>query len=887
MANVADICELLERVQSPDDAVRNEAERLLKQMEVDDYSLFLLGLCAAFATDDKPLHIQRLAVIIFKNTLDSKEQETKRAQLMRWVELDSMIKSHIRTEILKALHHPAVDLAKTVSMLIAKVAASDLCRGEWPDLIPSLLNNMTMEPARSSVRQATLESLGYICEELAAISSFDMNQDFVNTILTAVVRGMVKEEADDNVRLAATQALTNALEFAQTNFNNEEERTYIMRVVCEGIVCPTSEEVRIASYECLVQICQNYYEHLPPYMSEIFKLTLHSIQSDEESVAKQAVELWCTLCEEELDLQDEIQNAILEETVVLHNLVKQCYKTLVPVLLTQLSKQDEDQELDELSWTLAMAAGACLELVAVTIGNLIVPLILDYCMHYLEVTGTPDSWRYREAATFALGSIMEGANSQDLMLYVQGNFERLLAATRDTHPFVRNTTAWTLGRTFEYLAFRNNCLPILNQSNLDKVVETLTAALADEPHIANRVCFALSKLAQSMELSEALSLGVHFVTVIQALINVAFKPVEDRAMKIRLQVSAFDAINGMVRDSPDNCIENVLHMVPLLVTKLKETLQSDLPPEELQRISDLQGMLCGCLGVVLRRLESDNAEFGIDLNAADVTMEILLSLFQTKHVTVHEEAMMAVGSMTFALKTQFSRYMAQFMPFLDIGLRNHQEIQVCISTIGTLSNICQAVSESISPYCDPIMEVLISKLQSSEVNRDIKPHILSSFSDIAMAMGSPFAKYLGVVASILKSAIELSIAEGGAIDEDFAEYNNDLRKAILEAYSGILQGIGRVEAEKCLHQESQFMIDFLERVVSEAPRDEKILCAAVGVLGDIAQALPSLNSFMKQKEWIDRFVKDCTRSTVVSIRDTAKWAATSIATAAATTATSA
>ena len=72
-----DIVGLLERVQSPDDVVRNEAEQLLKRMELEDYRGFLISLCATFASEDRPMHIQRLAVIIFKNALDSKEQETK------------------------------------------------------------------------------------------------------------------------------------------------------------------------------------------------------------------------------------------------------------------------------------------------------------------------------------------------------------------------------------------------------------------------------------------------------------------------------------------------------------------------------------------------------------------------------------------------------------------------------------------------------------------------------------------------------------------------------------------------------------------------------------------------------------------------------------------
>jgi len=195
--------------------------------------------------------------------------------------------------------------------------------------------------------------------------------------------------------------------------------------------------------------------------------------------------------------------------------------------------------------------------------------------------------------------------------------------------------------------------------------------------------------------------------------------------------------------------------------------------------------------------------------------------------------------------------------------------------------------DAIAPFSDPIMDVLIATLRSSEVNRDIKPHILSTMSDIAMALGNAFGKYLSTVATIIKSAVEISISNSGFIDEDLADYNNELRKGILEAFSGILQGIGQIEAEKCLYQESKFMIDFLERVVNEAPRDLNIKIAAVGLLGDIAHSLPSLSSVMRHKRWIDPFIRECVDSSDPSIKATARWTATAVKRALSTTATSA
>lgn len=42
-------------------------------------------------------------------------------------------------------------------------------------------------------------------------------------------------------------------------------------------------------------------------LQDIFTLTQRAIREDEEDVAKQAIEFWCTIAEEEADLQQVIQ----------------------------------------------------------------------------------------------------------------------------------------------------------------------------------------------------------------------------------------------------------------------------------------------------------------------------------------------------------------------------------------------------------------------------------------------------------------------------------------------------------------------------------------------------------------------------------------------------
>ena len=63
---------------------------------------------------------------------------------------------------------------------------------------------------------------------------------------------------------------------------------------------------------------------------------------------------------------------------------------------------------------------------------------------------------------------------------------------------------------------------------------------------------------------------------------------------------------------------------------------------------------------------------------------------------------------------------------------------------------------------------------------------MSVFGDIALAIGDQFEKYFQVVMLMLVSAMKLSMTSVAGGDEDFVDYNNELRRGICEACSGII-----------------------------------------------------------------------------------------------------
>lgn len=104
------------------------------------------------------------------------------------------------------------------------------------NLLERLVANVTTVGRPDSVREASLEALGYICQDIVSsfpsrrseqgrglwlIQDSDVLVPQSNVILTALVYGMRKEETNDNVRLAATTAMLNSLEFTKNNFQND------------------------------------------------------------------------------------------------------------------------------------------------------------------------------------------------------------------------------------------------------------------------------------------------------------------------------------------------------------------------------------------------------------------------------------------------------------------------------------------------------------------------------------------------------------------------------------------------------------------------------------------------------------------------------------------
>ena len=177
---------------------------------------------------------------------------------------------------------------------------------------------------------------------------------------------------------------------------------------------------------------------------------------------------------------------------------------------------------------------------------------------------------------------------------------------------------------------------------------------------------------------------------------------------------------------------------------------------------------------------------------------------------------------------EIQKYMDALAPFLEMGLKNFQAFHVCSIAVGLVGDIARSIESRIQPYCNLIMTALVESLRNPALHRSVKPPVLSCFGDIAMALEAGFEPYMNVSLMMLMQASQTIVPED---DEELMDFVNQLREAVLEAYTGIIQGLKDGGKTELLGPFIVHIIQFLETLGSDENKDYEVLSKAAGLLG--------------------------------------------------------
>jgi len=790
-------------------------------------------MCAfEMADQTKPEPMRATAGLMLKNALTAKDSNERDALAQKWLGMEPDARNVIKKFTMETLRSPISLVRGTAAQVMSYIGCIELPYNAWPELIPSLMESSNSTD--DNLKQSTLDTLGYLCEEIEdpKVLSAQSNQ-----ILTAVCQGIKSPKTE--LTLSACKAMLNALEFVKSNFEKEVERTYIMQVLCD--VCTHNDvKVRTIAMECLAKVGALYYDKLPQYMQKLFAITLEIINRDQDPVALQAIEFWTTICEEERDIMYENEEDFDGDQRKSEHFIRGALPYLIPVLTNCLTKQeDEPDDADE--WNICTAAATCIDWVTQTVGDEVVAPTIPF----IEQNINNSNWKLKEAAITAFGSIMDGPKDKLKNLIVQA-LPLLLKHMSDPSPYVRQTTVWCIGRICQHH-------PSIVVTGLQDVFVVLVQGLSGEPKMAAYSAWAIQHLADhfSSSVNKAATnpLSPFFPGLVQKLTEATQRRDADEN---ELRVAAYEAITALFGAAAVDSLPVALTSLPGFTSLFEDTINNKAN-YTVEKRTKYQGLLSGVFTAYIRRVNHE-----IDDTVADKIMELLLrvpSSFET-FGTAHADALLCIGVLAGATEARFEKYLPHVQQFLLAGLRNVDDHEVCNVSVGLVGDICRAVGPKIAPYCDQIVNALLSDLQNGQLHRDVKPAILSCFGDLALAINGEFVKYTAHAMNVLQQASHTKV---DSQDVDLVDYLNSLRDGIFEAYTGIILGLKESHADPLL-QFVPGILDFVNFVWQDPTKSDSVVKGVIGVLADVISAFGNKVKTQYQQPFVRNIINDCCKN---------------------------
>jgi len=902
-----DLCELLTLCQNPQRRV--EAEKQLEVLQNTQPFQLFPGLAMILAGEDKQPFVRQLAGLVLKNSFAGGRDSTREKQSKeRWVAISQSGDSAriIKQAVISTLTTSKEPIArKTAAQVISAIAAIEIPQGGWTELIdPVLISCVTPDKDLLS-KSSALICLAYMSEEFTG-RELDIPQPQINSMLTAIIQGM--KDADDLVKKEATKALYYAVVLAKTNFQNEPERDVIVSTICDTakVGIPSSStssstlsraklDVCAAACECLVQIATEYYVHLAKYMNVIGPLTWEVIkQKSNDHLSMCGIEFWSTICDEENYIRECIEYEGPESIHPSSHLAKQALRFLVPILTEVMSRgvtaggggADDDDEDDD-TWNSAMAGGTCLALLAQATGDDCVDPVLEFVNGHYKSSNP----QQREAAMLAYGSIMEGPSMVKMGPLIQMSLSVVVEALNDSVVSVRDNAAWTIGRICQ----QHTAAIALAIPNLIPIL--LGKLASDKPRVATNIAWTFDVIGQQQgHVAELHLTRDHFTQIVGGLLTACTRA--DAGVK-NLRMTGYAAVASLARNLGTDSVDALVALLDEMASRLEASMSmfgplfqlptnAPLSDEMRSAIStlsqsekdcELQGHICGCIQIVTNRLR--DAKYDLT-SRAERLMTLYFHVFtlyqrmQSSVLAVHEEALLATSSLALCLGQKFNHFMNNgFFPILLSALANHDQFAVCSMAVGVVGDLSRALDSNMTPYCDRLIkEAFGPLLERKDVDRKLKPLVMTALGDLALATRGSFEPYVLGTVKLLNQAAYTRLEDGPVDSEEWIDYLNQLRMSVLEGFMGLVYGLREANRHSILQDNVQHMLEFIVRLIGDKSVSEDVLRKAMDLVGDLVISYQSdLARHLKSAPFMQQLVAYAASSKDAQTQETGKWLA--------------
>lgn len=614
-------------------------------------------------------------------------------------------------------------------------------------------------------------------------------------------------------------ALENTLDFARHNMENSNERGVIMERILAISSSPDSD-ARIKAFQCLGTVLTLYYVMLQPHMQEIYTRTFEAIRASavDEGAAKQALNIWDELAEEESVRQHEEKEAApnalpeSERSLRFVDTVREPLTKLVVeyCLLQQEETPDENEITDD---NLYGAAEHCL----VSLCSCLQADIIPYLRDFIQSNIHSQDWRQRQAAIFAFGALVRENEAQSLGSFFPGIYQSVLRRIVPMDPShagqvqqqgnfsgvgepvltVRETACWAVGGVCSKPHI------VSKQELMGDTLIGLVQTLRDKPRVAHQAATSIFAFANSFQDQAATNIFAQGDGKIVLEISEALWAAATRldASEWQLMEDAYEALIKIIEVSGAptmNFIGNGILKHALI--RLEQIHSGKLEDRTGFQEVELCDVVLSCLmklDVTIYALVDGGKPSNPDA-LTDNIVECMINILNKSDSTAHSNAFAVIGELTRLGETKFKRYQQYVMPLVASAMQSRANSATCMNATRCCSDICNALADDLVSLSlvEGIMSCVYENLRSEDVQKDVKSVTLSLMGDMCSAI--PWANFQPHFSSCMKIALSAADIALDITDDEFSEYLNRLRECAIGAIEQMVLAAGPSETEEFL-----------------------------------------------------------------------------------------
>lgn len=786
--------QILQNALQPDGDVRADAERTIKSLIQSNFQDFLSVFVQVMLDPTVPGTSRHICSIIIKNSLHSKNQRIQKGYESNWMGCTQQF----RTELIKLLESSLglgermvlFNLTKTLGSIIRIETVHGTGYNFFADM-------MALVQTRGYAVGA-LETVSHACDQLYEETTYAFSEDEKHLVYSIGVYGLQGshegESRDRQLLISTLRCILSSLELYEGILVNEGRRTEFL---CKILGCARNDqEVFELSLEVLnrfVDVCRIPDTELSAVCQ--FYISLFTANTE---TPLQLFEFWSLLID--MERYD-------------------CIRNFMGVLIPNLLRCVRKEEASDTEWSAHKAACSLLETLNERTGAF---LITDhFCQSFItDCMQSLDPDRHAVAETIAGCICGPGADE-----FVYGMLPGMLMDL--DIPGCVNESLFALARVCEKdIACTVSYLPA--------IVEKCGTIIGSKSEASVNAIWVYHAILVSMKtgvVKDAENVVLyHYANILSALI-------------CKLDQS----------QPEEYSLRNALN------TTLSELITS-CPPTHKQLLDQLESYLYGKIFATIGLVKNSSQERALQLDDVLCSFVILLeSNLSMKRVfdvvplcnafveCLLLPEMLVRGEVYIAMSKLLSHFSIHLKKFITFMLRDisSKEMFVIKASINLLSDCAVFLESNFIEFTGTVIPALVNAISSQDIPLELKPDVITSLGDIALAVGRSFEPYLSL-AVLLFSQINTLNRAG---DEDYVD---SLRRSVLKLFSCIFVAVGdSMELKRNIVEIVQNV-----RAAIEEDRERVYVRESLDVLSDI-QSIAGARRICDS--WVSEYLKSIIR----------------------------